>query len=316
MAPWLSAAWAQIEQALAGATRVQSWCFVYPSGLPINQLTDRFVARLVCLAPQGAESCGTCASCQMNRESTHPDVTFIGPEGAAGMIKVGSIRDAVKLAYMTPSLGAARVFRVVGADAMNEESSNALLKVIEEPPQGSFFVLETSSPGRLLPTLVSRLRMISVKPPESEELAQYAHSISADPTRLRRAELLLGEPLAPEQNAERFALAEQVLSAMQAVRGGQDPEVAAKAFVKQDAETVLTTLSRVIEACIRGPHDPLAAEILRLDGPRPPDAMLFQLHDRVQEVRRQAVQRIHVNVPMALGMLFSGWAFIWSKVLR
>jgi DNA polymerase-3 subunit delta' len=241
-------------------------------------------------------------------------VTVLEPEGAAGMIKVGRIREAVKLAYMTGSLGGARVFRVMQADAMNEEASNALLKVIEEPPQGSFFVLETSAPGRLLPTLVSRLRMITVKPPGAEELAQYATSVSLDVSRFTRAALLLGEPLAPEQNTDRCDLAEQVLDAMQAVRHGQDPELAAKAFVKKDAEAILTTMSRVIEACIRAPHDAHAAEILQLTDARPSDAMLFQLHDRVQEVRRQAVQRIHVNVPMALGMLFSGWAFIWSKV--
>ena len=316
MAPWLDAAWAQIEQALIGGTRVQSWCLVHPPGLPIRPLSDRFVTRLLCLAPQGADACGKCASCNMNRDTSHPDITMLVPEGAAGMIKVGPIRDAVKLAYMTASLGGARVFRVIGAEAMNADSSNALLKVIEEPPQGSFFVLETSSPGRLLPTLVSRLRMIAVKPPEPEELASYAQSISADPARFARAELLLGEPLAPEQGADRFALAEQVLEAMQAVRHGQDPELAAKAFAKQDAEAILTTVSRVIEACIRGSHDAFATEVLRLEGARPPEAMLFQLHDRVQEVRRQAVQRIHVNIPMALGMLLSGWAFIWSKVLR
>ena len=312
--PWLDVAWQQIMQSLARQTRVQSWCVTHPAGIPVNALMHRLLKRLLCLSPTADDACDRCDGCRFYQNAEHPDLTVLAPEGAARMIKVDAVREAIELAYRTGSLGGSRVIHVAGADALNRASSNALLKVVEEPPERTFFVFDTEAPGRLLPTLVSRLRMIAVRDPEISELDAYAAESGVDPTNLTLAQRLLGEPLAPESNPDRFLLAKQVFEAMQSVKQGQDPAVVAKQFAKSDAVTVLTAVSRVIETCLRTHASPEAGAPLSLAQPLPSEKMLFQLHDRAEEVRRQAAGRIHVNVPMALSTLLAGWAFIWSKV--
>jgi hypothetical protein len=92
--------------------------------------------------------------CRLLASGNHPDVTVVRPDNTA--IKIDQVR-AVRLeAQKPPFMGRGRFFIFQSAHRMNASSSNALLKVLEEPPPTTHFLLLTSQPYLLLPTLRSR----------------------------------------------------------------------------------------------------------------------------------------------------------------
>ena len=84
-------------------------------------------------------------------------------------ITVGQIREMQQRLTTRPTLGARRAIIIFPADDLEKNAANALLKSLEEPPEGSFFILVTHRPGRLLPTIRSRCRVLRfAEAPQSE----------------------------------------------------------------------------------------------------------------------------------------------------
>ena len=100
-------------------------------------------------------ACGTCAVCRRIVRGSHPDVTLIEP-GDSGSIKIEQVRAAIDAAVFRPFEGRRRVTIIEQADALVIAAQNALLKTLEEPLPASVFVLVTSRPDTLLPTVRSR----------------------------------------------------------------------------------------------------------------------------------------------------------------
>jgi DNA polymerase-3 subunit delta' len=103
----------------------------------------------------GNDACGKCSACTRIARGIHSDVLVVEP-GETGSIKIDQIREAIDRAAYRPFEGRRRVVIVDGADALVGEAQNALLKTLEEPPPSSVFVLVTSRPDLLLPTVLSR----------------------------------------------------------------------------------------------------------------------------------------------------------------
>ncbi len=106
-----------------------------------------------------ADACGACAACRRIARGVHADVLELAP-GDSGAIKVDDVREAIDRAAYRPFEGRRRVVIVDEAQALNAEAQNALLKTLEEPPPASTFVLVTSRPDVLLPTVRSRCQRI------------------------------------------------------------------------------------------------------------------------------------------------------------
>ena len=99
-------------------------------------------------------------------------------------ITVDDVRDVGSFMSLTPAEGGWRVVIVDAADEMNRNSANAILKVLEEPPKNALMLLIGHSPGRLLPTIRSRCRRLTL-PPLSREtvialLRRHHPDLSAD----------------------------------------------------------------------------------------------------------------------------------------
>ncbi|MFV0296499.1 MAG: DNA polymerase III subunit delta' [Hyphomicrobiaceae bacterium] len=92
----------------------------------------------------------------------------------AQVITVDEVRRIKSFLGHTGEAGANRVIIVDTADLLNINAANALLKSLEEPPPRTFFLLLTSSPGRLLPTIRSRCRVLDLKPLEESDLRRAA----------------------------------------------------------------------------------------------------------------------------------------------
>ncbi len=153
-----------LSQAIARDTLIPSLIFSGPEGVG-KRLTAVAVAQaLNCAVAQDfspaaadipLDSCGECPACRRIVRGAHPDVQMIEP-GDTGSIKIEQVRAAIDQAMFRPFEGRRRVTIIEQADALVTPAQNALLKTLEEPPVSSVFVLVTSRPDTLLPTVRSR----------------------------------------------------------------------------------------------------------------------------------------------------------------
>lgn len=102
--------------------------------------------------------CGSCGSCKKIRSLAHPDVLMIEPSGS--LIKIDKIREVLKILTLKPFEAQVRVVIIAESKAMKPSAANALLKVLEEPPDRTVLILTAKETSDLLPTLVSRCRHI------------------------------------------------------------------------------------------------------------------------------------------------------------
>jgi DNA polymerase-3 subunit delta' len=101
----------------------------------------------------------------------HPDLTWVAPASAAGIL-VGDIDQAVVAgAARTPFESRRRVFVIEDADELNDQAANRMLKTLEEPPSFAHLILLTSRPGEVLPTIASRCQPVRFDAPPVAQIA-------------------------------------------------------------------------------------------------------------------------------------------------
>ena len=120
--------------------------------------------------------CGMCDNCRLATSSNHPDITVIAPEDDKKSITVGQIRNMRQEAFIKPHKSEKRVFLIDGADTMNPQSQNALLKVLEEPPESVMFLLVAQSKAAFLDTVISRCVVLNLTAPEFSKAVSYLES--------------------------------------------------------------------------------------------------------------------------------------------
>ncbi|MBI5922295.1 MAG: DNA polymerase III subunit delta' [Betaproteobacteria bacterium] len=154
-----------------------------------------FAARLLCQSIGLTENpdqmpCGQCSSCTWLASGNHPDFRLVQPEGEGdeegeeaskaapnpvkpgqGLIKVEQIRSLNDFVFIGSHAQGKRIAILSPAESMNAAAANALLKILEEPPAGVYFILIVNSWHHLLPTIRSRCRKIVFHCPD-QELAQ------------------------------------------------------------------------------------------------------------------------------------------------
>jgi len=113
-------------------------------------------------SPATVNPCGYCRSCRKIESGNHPDIIRIKPSGAS--IKIDQIRGFCDSLAMKPYEARVRVVIISDAHAMNPSAGNALLKMLEEPPDNSILILTACQISDLLPTIVSRCQHISFNP--------------------------------------------------------------------------------------------------------------------------------------------------------
>ena len=113
---------------------------------------------------QEQESCNRCSSCLKIDKNISPDFTIISPVSPGSRIKIDQIRTLKESIYWQPLQNRKKITIIDDADRMTIEASNALLKILEEPPEFAILILVTAFPDTILPTIQSRCYRISFKP--------------------------------------------------------------------------------------------------------------------------------------------------------
>ncbi|MDP8218865.1 MAG: hypothetical protein P9M03_09090 [Candidatus Theseobacter exili] len=129
-------------------------------GIEHMRAMARRVGALINCENAESSSCGKCISCRKIAEDKHPDVQFIKPAGAMRKLKIDQIRSMHDIAHMKPYEGRNKLFVFIEADTLNAEASNALLKILEEPPVCTFFILISLHPEKLFTTILSRCQRV------------------------------------------------------------------------------------------------------------------------------------------------------------
>jgi DNA polymerase-3 subunit delta' len=143
-----------------------AWLFTGPPGSGRSVAARAFAAALQC--EQGG--CGHCAACTQALGGTHPDVAVVVPEGLH--LLVNDAREVILRSSRAPTRGRWQVTLIEDADRMEERTSNTLLKAVEEPPPHGVLLLCAPSVEDLLPTIRSRCRLVPLRTPPFEAVAE------------------------------------------------------------------------------------------------------------------------------------------------
>jgi DNA polymerase-3 subunit delta' len=195
-----------------------------PQGQGKQAFALAMAARLLCEQTGGATdamACGQCSSCIWLASGNHPDFRLVQPDdedevadgesaGEAapvraatrkpaisnGNIRIDQVRALSDFVFVGSHRHGSRVVVVSPAEAMNPAAANALLKVLEEPPAGVYFILISNAWRRLLPTIRSRCRTIVFGRPDPLLATQW---LTAEGVKAAAADELLrlagGAPL-------------------------------------------------------------------------------------------------------------------------
>ncbi len=127
-----------------------------------------------CNCLKGTEpACNNCKSCRKIDADTHPDILCVNLLKDKKIISISQIREMGLAISSRPNEAKFRMVLILNADLMNIQAQNALLKMLEEPPKKTFFILIANKISLFLPTIISRCRKIRFRPLTNEFIEQY-----------------------------------------------------------------------------------------------------------------------------------------------
>lgn len=227
---------------------VHAWLFTGPPGSGRSVAATCFAAALQCEHPE-IVGCGECRACHTVLAGTHADVHHLAPQGFNILLK--DVKETIHRAASRPGTGRWQIVVVEEADRLTEQSGNALLKVVEEPPRRTVFLLcsPTTDPMDIMVTLRSRSRNVALRQPGAAavervllaeggidaERARWAASVSSghvgrarwlatDEATRERRDAVLELPMVMHNPGRAFPLADRLVSAAEQEAGARNAD--------------------------------------------------------------------------------------------
>lgn len=187
--PWHLALWGKLgamRQRMPHALLLQG-----RTGIGKLDFATLLAQSLLCEQPASDyHACGTCQSCSWFAQGNHPDFRLLQPEGddvdaeegAAAktvrktQIAVDQVRELAEFIGLSSHRSGSRIVLLHPAEALNQASANALLKMLEEPPPGVLFLLVSHQSQRLLPTIRSRCGKLDMPLPSRQEAVAWLNT--------------------------------------------------------------------------------------------------------------------------------------------
>lgn len=315
-----------LQQAVRTGRVAQAYLFTGPEGVGKRTTALELARSLNCqnLQPDGS-ACGVCSSCRKMAAvpPVHPDVSIVEPEGR--FIKTEQIRSLQGTMYARPAEGRVRVAIIDGADRMNPESGNRLLKLLEEPPSYAVIILLTSNTAGVLPTILSRCQIVNFPPVPPEAVAQVLERMAGLDSQQARLFAALsggsvGQAVRLSQDPAAAAQREETAALLGRLRSQDDFDLLAEAEalekqkdeLDQRLDWLLIWLRDALLVAKTG-SDALVLnadrlqEVRRLAGQFGAESLLFML-GTVVETRRHIQRNANLRLALDLMMLRLGGA--------
>ncbi|HEX2530979.1 MAG TPA: DNA polymerase III subunit delta' [Burkholderiaceae bacterium] len=197
--PWQEKAWEQLRQLRERLPH--AILFHGPEGIGKTLFAERFAQALLCETPSSdGQACDQCAPCGWFAQYSHPDYRRVRPEALdeedgtdsgedeeavngkkaaktakapSKEIKIDQIRALSDFMNISTHRHGMRVVTLYPVEALNTAAANALLKMLEEPPPHTVFLLVSNGLDRLLPTILSRCRKFALAVPAREDALKW-----------------------------------------------------------------------------------------------------------------------------------------------
>lgn len=289
--------WERIQTAVINKRIPPALLFIGPLHCNSTQFALQTIQLLLC-KQSNTTPCFSCADCNMVQRMDHPDMHWIKPEKNGAAIKVDQIRELHTSVFLTPQRSSYKLIVIECADRMNVAASNALLKVLEEPSQGTHFILIAEQISTVLPTILSRCQLL--------------HFSSLNDNRLDNL-LLLGT-FYPE-DSERALLMKQsesfINELIALIEKQQHPCLLAAKWNQFELKNVVWYLYLVYSQVYYGyikeiPAQTLASsQLIKLKSLLTP-FVIFEQIDKINNILRKLSHNININQLLALeDLLFS-----------
>jgi DNA polymerase III subunit gamma/tau len=158
-----------------------AYLFTGTRGIGKTTVSRILAKSLNCTGPDGqggitASPCGACTACTEIDADRYIDYIELDAASNRG---IDEIRDLLERAAYKPSVGRFKIFMIDEAHQLTKDSFNALLKTLEEPPEYLKFVLATTDPEKMLPTVLSRCLQFNLRPMAPETVAEHLQHVLA-----------------------------------------------------------------------------------------------------------------------------------------
>ena len=321
------AAEATLLEAMRTGRMHHAWLLTGPAGIGKATLAFRFARRLLAGQPRD-DSLALPPDDPVFRRvaaGSHADLLTVEltynqqTKRMRTQIAVDDVRRINNFMSLTPAEGGWRVAVVDDAESLNLNSANALLKILEEPPNRAILLLVCSAPGRLLPTIRSRCRRLRMSPLDDAPMGQLLNTYLPDLDAGERGRLVTlaeGSPgralrLAERKGLAAFTLVDKLLADLPNVTARRGYEIADALGRDDDAfstfmDLLRTSLAAAVRESVRGRADPDQQRLVAL---RPLDAWgevwhgLTRLQDETERFALDKRQAIVAGVGMLSGKM-------------
>ena len=259
---------AHVVQALTNALKQQrlhhAYLFTGTRGIGKTTVSRILAKSLNCSGPEGNggitdEPCGVCQACTEIDADRYIDYIELDAASNRG---IDEVRDLLERAAYKPSVGRFKVFMIDEAHQLTKESFNALLKTLEEPPEYLKFVLATTDPQKMLPTVLSRCLQFNLRPMAPETVRDHLQNVlDAEQVGYDEASLRVLGRAARGSMRDALSLADQGI----AYGGGRLDEAVVRAML---GTVDRSHAQRIVQALARrdGPGLLAAVDALRAQG--------------------------------------------------
>lgn len=199
----------RLRLAIARGRAVHAYLLTGADPAGLQDLAKYLAQSLICeRRPDGP--CGECRACRKVAEGNHPDLHWVRPSGAS--LKISQMHEMRELSWLRATEAPGKVFVVDQAESMTTEAANSLLRILEEPPGGATFILLSSQPQQLLPTILSRCQRLDANLAEALPEESLRAELRALVARLSEMDELQVMDLAEQWDRDRGSLRGRVLA--------------------------------------------------------------------------------------------------------
>ncbi len=259
----------EFKKTLSEGKLPHAWLFCGMRGIGKRLVAETFARAILCESDNAP--CGTCTNCKKSAAHMHPDLFIVEPPPEKTSVLIDQIRDLTRRVQLHPLEARAKVAIIDDADTMTEAAENSILKVLEEPPSATYFILVSAAAHRMLPTIRSRCRRVVFSPLDDAAIAAHLERVqgwdacdAARAAQIAQGSLGRARELSPEFITEVVGRFELLCADARAV----DVIAASEAWSadQEHIPLVFDTLASVLRARLRnevtGTRDPFATRRL------------------------------------------------------